>query len=71
MARYSGTFWKNCATCDFWTGSREAEASTHTVQIDPAARGSCTLKTKYPVRYATNVCSAWKEWQVLGIMPTG
>ena len=66
MAKLSATFWQNCATCDSWRGPRQADGSARTVRIDPQARGARQLKSKYPVRYATNVCAGWKQWAALG-----
>ena len=71
MARYSGIFWKNCATCDLWTGPREVEEATRTVQIDPAARGVCPSQAKNPVRYATSVCARWRQWASLASTAPG
>jgi hypothetical protein len=64
MASYTKT-WKNCSTCEFWTGPRKPNSFRNGVDVDASAKGTCTGKTwnRMP-RTATQNCSDWHPWGV-------
>lgn len=65
MARYSPNVWQNCATCEFWVGSRKADKFDFTAEVLEATRGRCTLRSSHDEKYATSTCVGWRRWSAL------
>ena len=49
--------WKNCATCDFWGGERQASASGDSVTVDSSASGKCRGFWKGRGKYGNDKCA--------------
>ena len=57
--------WKNCATCDCWDGTREANASGDTVTVDSSAVGRCVGFWEGSKKFGNDKCTEWKMWRKL------
>jgi hypothetical protein len=57
--------WKSCATCEFYSGSREPDAFMKRVSFELDQKAKCLGKWK-PNSYGPNhTCSGWVMWGVL------
>lgn len=61
---------KNCATCDYWGGSRTTDTFGQRVECDSAmAKGKCYCKSSgwasNPGRQANSSCNSWQKWCAL------
>ena len=66
MSLFKPKDWRNCATCQFWTGTRHTDDRHVGVRAGPIDCGSCRLaKYKGQRRFATNACIQWQQWNVL------
>ncbi|MFZ4725282.1 MAG: hypothetical protein ACOYMD_07510 [Paludibacter sp.] len=58
--------WKNCCTCDFWTGQRKPSYWRDRVEYESGAKGECAgggwNRSKME---ANGGCSTWRMWSVL------
>jgi len=57
--------WKNCATCDFWQGTRQVNAARDTVTVQGSAQGTCAGFWKGSRKFANDKCTEWKCWREL------
>ena len=69
MRTYSN-FFKNCATCAYWCGSRETDYFGTNVKIqDDNAKGKCMAPLgkgwRGQDRTASMTCNGFKKWDVL------
>lgn len=69
MRTYSN-FFKNCATCAYWCGSRETDYFGSQVKIqDDNAKGKCMAPFgqgwRGQDRTASMACNGFKKWEVL------
>ncbi len=66
MALFQPKLWKNCATCNFWTGSRKTNDIHSGVRAEMNCCGEC-MQAKYKGlrRFATNSCLKWRRWNAL------
>jgi hypothetical protein len=64
MDHYSSS-WKNCGTCDFWSGSRRPDGFKSGVDVDQHAKGECMGKWNRQPRTANQSCDGWRKWGVL------
>ena len=62
MARFSARCWKNCATCEFWTGPREFNELLDAAEVEEMAQGNCDAEGKGARSYATTSCIRWRRW---------
>ena len=66
--KYPGS-WKNCATCSFWSGTRETDYWGNWVTIESAtAKGKCLCRTSGWVRMdksASKSCNSYDQWAPL------
>lgn len=58
--------WKNCATCDCWTGERSVNEAGDTVSVDSSAAGICTGFWEGSRKFGNDKCTEWKRWAELG-----
>ena len=65
MADYSGNQ-KLCATCAYWTGTRNLNFSATWV-TNCASEGRCAVNRRVIKTTIANLCacSNWKKWEVL------
>lgn len=59
--------WKNCATCDFWQGTRKLDEGGASVTVDNAAHGQCDGFWKGSRKTGNNKCSEWRKWSHLAV----
>ena len=64
MCLFSPRDWKNCATCQFWSGPRQFVQARMACQAGPRDCGTCALRGDQR-RYVTNSCIAWRLWDPL------
>ena len=69
MATYS-SFFKNCATCAYWTGCRTTDNFGIFVQVEnPNLKGKCMAPFgtgwRLQERMASMSCNGFKKWEVL------
>ncbi len=57
--------WKNCATCDCWTGKRQVNAAGDTVAVDSSAVGTCTGFWEGSRKFGNDKCTEWTPWHEL------
>ena len=66
--QYPGT-WKQCATCAYWTGSRECDYFGQRVTVASAMdKGKCAIPRggwRGQQRQACAQCQDWLKWPVL------
>ena len=65
MARFSARNWNNCATCEFWLGSRRFNEYMIAAETDLEARGICSASGRGISTYATASCVGWRKWATL------
>lgn len=67
--QYPAGSYKNCATCAFWTGSRDTNTFGEYASVSsPMAKGSCASPksgSKGSEKQANGSCPAWQKWPVL------
>ena len=67
-SQYPGS-WKQCATCAFWTGSRECDHFGQRVTVNsPTDKGKCAIPQggwKGSQKQANSQCRDWQKWPVL------
>jgi len=57
---------QNCATCDFWTGSRSLNSARTRVEYDSGVEGDCLYGGKKITRKSpTSKCSNYRKWGLL------
>ncbi|MFC1483225.1 hypothetical protein ACFL56_03085 [Candidatus Margulisiibacteriota bacterium] len=64
MTHYNSS-WKNCSTCNYWSGTRVPDSYKKGVNVDSNAEGKCMGKWKNSKRKAVNQCSSWGKWSIL------
>ena len=61
--------WKQCATCAFWCGPREADHWGEKVTVDSSSTGGkCAAPSggwKGSQRQAGQTCFGWQKWPIL------
>lgn len=61
--------WKHCATCSFWTGSRETNVFGEYSKVDSSmAKGKCMCQNsgwKNQEKQAGFSCQSFQKWSVL------
>ena len=57
--------WKNCATCDCWSGPRKTNGDLNGVTVDSSAVGQCGGFWKGSRKFGNNKCPEWKQWATL------
>ena len=66
--QYPGS-WKQCATCAYWTGSRECDRWGQKVTVASSCeKGMCMIPQggwHRQQRQASAQCSDWMKWPVL------
>jgi hypothetical protein len=69
MSRSIGRFEKNCATCEFWGGSRKLSSFRDAVEYaDDNVKGECVAIGGFFSRRQTSArqaCDKWVKWSVL------
>lgn len=69
MAQQIPNTWKRCATCAFWTGSRQCDFFGQIVTIENAmTKGKCAIPYggwKGYEKQANASCTSWQKWPVL------
>jgi hypothetical protein len=63
-SKYSNV-WKNCATCNHWSGVREAAEDKSAVHVDSSAIGICNGFWQGSRKYVNDKCSEWVMWEKL------
>ena len=58
---YSGV-WKNCATCEHWSGVRKALPTHDGVAVDSSMVGVCSGFWKGSRKYGNDKCGGWAKW---------
>lgn len=68
MAQYPSS-WKHCATCAYWTGSRQTDYFCNRVDVsDTFSKGKCMCRGNIwfnTDKIANASCSDYKKWDVL------
>ncbi|MBP3391945.1 MAG: hypothetical protein J6L76_04075 [Clostridia bacterium] len=58
--------WKLCATCGYWTGTRETNIFGEWVRVDSSmAKGNCLCRTsgwRTTPRQADSSCASYEKW---------
>ena len=54
--------WKNCATCAFWGGPRQATADGEGATVNSSAAGRCDGFWKGSLKYGNDKCREWQRW---------
>ena len=65
--QYSSSF-KNCATCEYWTGSRETDNFGQRVEVDSSmSKGRCMCRNSgwSGERQANASCNHYEKWAPL------
>ena len=66
--QFPGT-WKNCATCNYWTGKRECDRYGMRVTVGSAMeKGKCGIPrggAKGQIKQANTQCRDWQKWSLL------
>ena len=69
MSQQYPASWKHCATCAFWTGSRETNVFGEYSKVDsPMAKGKCMCRGNgwtNQERQAGFSCQSFQKWAVL------
>ena len=67
--------WKQCATCEYWAGSREpADLWGNRVEVEsPMSRGGCMSRDSGWFhsdlgKQASSSCQSWEKWKILDAM---
>jgi len=60
-SNYSGV-WKNCATCEHWSGARKPLPGHDGVTVDSSTVGVCNGFWKGSRKYANDKCGGWAKW---------
>ena len=67
--------WKQCATCEYWAGSREpADLWGNRVEVEsPMSRGRCMSRDSGWFhsdlgKQANGSCQSWEKWKILDAM---
>lgn len=65
----AGSFWKNCAACAAWGGSRSVDQFGQTVSVESdSAMGRCLLQGgpwQGQDKPAAFQCERWEKWSAL------
>jgi len=65
MCKFAPVDWKNCATCQYWTGPRALTDLHNAADVEPSSWGECTLDPQHRRHYATNSCIRWRAWAAI------
>lgn len=63
------SMFKNCATCVFWVGPRDVDTfATNVIVESRQTEGKCMCRQGWyrQQRKATDNCSSYEKWKVLG-----
>lgn len=69
MSQQYPASWKQCATCAYWTGSRETNTFGEWAKVDsPMSKGKCMCQGsgwKNQDKQANASCPSFQKWAVL------
>ncbi len=69
MSQQYPASWKQCATCSYWTGSRETNCFGEWVKVDsPMSKGKCMCRGNgwtNQEKQANSSCLSFSKWTVL------